>query len=277
MSTLSISSPTFSSSPLSSAGNTNSTKQEVIRNSVIFHDSIWGDQFLEYVEKVNIATEKQLIEELKEEVRKELMIRACNEASQDIKLIQLIDVVQRLGLAYHFEKEIEESLQHIYVTYADKWINYNNIESLSLWFRLLRQHGFNVSSDIFENHIDEKGNFQEPLCNDPQGMLALYEATYMRVEGEEVLDKALEFTKIHLGIISKDPSCDSSLRTEIEQALKQPLRKRSPRLEAVRYIPIYQQRASHNEVLLKLAKLDFNVLQEMHKYELSQICKYVHI
>ncbi|GJR92713.1 (E)-beta-farnesene synthase-like protein [Tanacetum coccineum] len=282
-----ITRPTFSSSPLSSAGNTNSTKQEVIRNSVIFHDSIWGDQFLEYVEKVNVATEKQLIEELKEEVRKELMIRASNEASQDIKLIQLIDVVQRLGLAYHFEKEIEESLQHIYVTYGDKWINYNNIESLSLWFRLLRQHGFNVSSApsegltssvllsyIFENHGDEKGNFQESICDDPQGMLALYEAAYMRVEGEEVLDKALEFTKIHLGIISKDPSCDSSLRTEIEQALKQPLRKRLPRLEAVRYIPIYQQKASHNEVLLKLAKLDFNVLQEMHKDELSQICKW---
>nr|GEU62861.1 (E)-beta-farnesene synthase-like [Tanacetum cinerariifolium] len=281
-----ISCPSFSSSPLSSADNTNSTKQHVTRNSVIFHDSIWGNRFLEY-EKVDVATEKQLIELLKEEVRKELMIRASNEASQDIKVLQLIDVVQRLGVAYHFEKEIEESLQNIYVTYGDKWINYNNIESLSLWFRLLRQHGFNISSvkglpppsyscvtDIFENHRDEIGNFQESLCNDPQGMLALYEATYMRVEGEEVLEKALEFTKIHLGIISKDPFCDSSLRTEIEKALKQPLRRRLPRLEAVHYIPIYQQKASHNEALLKLAKLDFNVLQEMHKDELSQICKW---
>nr|AIW00681.1 a-bisabolol synthase [Matricaria chamomilla var. recutita] len=273
MSTLSVSTPSFSSSPLSSV-NKNSTKQHVTRNSVIFHDSIWGDQFLEYKEKSNVATEKQLIEELKEEVRNKLMIRACNEASRYIKLIQLIDVVERLGLAYHFEKEIEESLQHIYVTYGDKWINYNNIESLSLWFRLLRQNGFNVSSDIFENHIDEKGNFQESLCNDPQGMLALYEAAYMRVEGEIILDKALEFTKLHLGIISNDPSCDSSLRTEIKQALKQPLRRRLPRLEAVRYIAIYQQKASHSEVLLKLAKLDFNVLQEMHKDELSQICKW---
>ena len=76
------------------------------------------------------------------------MIRASNEASQYIKLIQLIDEVQRLGLAYHFEKEIEESLQHIYVTYGDKWINNNNIESISLWFRLLRQHGFNISPGI---------------------------------------------------------------------------------------------------------------------------------
>ncbi|GKA51919.1 (E)-beta-farnesene synthase-like protein [Tanacetum coccineum] len=244
-----VSSPSCSSSPLSSVDNTNSAKQDVVRNSVIFHAGIWGDQFLEYDEKVNVAMERQSIKELKEQVRKELTVGAGNEAMQDIKLIELIDAVQHLGIGYHFEEEIEETLQHIFVTCGDKY--------------------------IFKNHRDEKGNFQKSLCDDPRGMLALYEAAHMRVEGEEVLDKALEFTKIHLGIISKDPSCDSSLRTEIEQALKQPLRRKLPRLEAVRYIPIYQQKASHNEVLLKLAKLDFNVLQEMHKEELSHICKLI--
>ncbi|KAJ0837325.1 putative beta-farnesene synthase [Helianthus annuus] len=120
----------------------------------------------------------------------------------------------------------------------------------------------------------EMGNFKESLCEDAQGLLALYEASCMRVEGEKVLDDALEFTKTHLTIIAKDPSCDSLLRTQIQEALKQPLRKRLPKLEALRYIPIYQQDVSHNEVLLKLAKSDFNVLQAMHKEELSQICKW---
>ncbi|KAF5761504.1 putative beta-farnesene synthase [Helianthus annuus] len=110
----------------------------------------------------------------------------------------------------------------------------------------------------------EKGNFKESLCEDAQGLLALYEASYMRAEGEKVLDDALEFTKTHLAIMAKDPSCDSLLRAQIQEALRQPLRKRLPRLEAVRYIPIYQQDVSHNEVLLKLAKSDFNVLQSMH-------------
>ncbi|PWA36467.1 E-beta-farnesene synthase 2 [Artemisia annua] len=68
--------------------------------------------------------------------------------------------------------------------------------------------------------MGEDGTFKESLCNDAQGTLALYEAAYMRVEGEQVLDKALEFTNIHLDIITKDPSCDSSLRTQIQQALK---------------------------------------------------------
>ena len=122
--------------------------------------------------------------------------------------------------------------------------------------------------------MGEDGTFKESLCNDAQGTLALYEAAYMRVEGEQVLDKALEFTKIHLDIIAKDPSCDSYLRTQIHQALKQPFRRRLARIEALHYIPIYQQETSHNDVLLKLAKLDFSVLQSMHKKELSHICKY---
>ncbi|GJU10886.1 E-beta-farnesene synthase 1 [Tanacetum coccineum] len=127
---------------------------------------------------------------------------------------------------------------------------------------------------IFKSYMGEDGTFKKSLCNDAQGTLALYEAAYMRVEGEQVLDEALEFTKIILDVIANDPSCDSSLRTQIQQALKQPLRRRLARLEALRYIPIYQHETSRKQVLLKLAKLDFNMLQSMHKMELSQICKW---
>ncbi|KAI7755337.1 hypothetical protein M8C21_029637, partial [Ambrosia artemisiifolia] len=221
--------------------------------------------------KEDFVVTKQLVEELKGEVRKELMIKALD-PMQYGKLVKVVDAIQRLGVAYLFDREIEEALQHIYTTYGDNWIDNENLESSSLWFRLVRQQGFNVSSEIFKNHMDEKGNFKETLCNNVQGMLALYEAAHMRVEGEQVLDEALEFTKTHLSVVAKDPSCDSSLRTEIQHALKQPLRKMLPRLEAVRYIPIYQQQPAHNEVLLKLAKLDFNILQAMHKKELSQLC-----
>lgn len=121
--------------------------------------------------------------------------------------------------------------------------------------------------------MDETGNFKEYLSKDVQGMLGLYEAAYMGVDGEKVLDYALEFTQTHLRKIAKDPSCNASLRTQIQQALKQPLRKRLPRVELLNYIPRYQQEAFHDETLLKFAKLDFNMLQHMHKKELSQICK----
>ena len=116
----------------------------------------------------------------------------------------------------------------------------------------------------------------ESLRDDVRGMLSLYEAAHMRVEGEEVLNEALNFTTYHLGNIVENYifNNDTSLEAQIHQALQQPLRKRLPRLEALRYIPIYQHEDSHNEALLMLAKLDFNLLQELHQKELSQISKY---
>lgn len=91
------------------------------------------------------ACEEQQAKELREEVRKELLT-GSNGQMQHVKLIQLIDAVQRLGVAYHFEEEIEDTLKHIFVTYGDHWIDDCNLESTSIWFRLLRQQGFNVSS-----------------------------------------------------------------------------------------------------------------------------------
>ena len=58
----------------------------------------------------------------------------------------LIDALQHLGVAYNFEREIQEALEHIYATYND----YNDVEdddlyNVSLRFRLLRQQGFKIS------------------------------------------------------------------------------------------------------------------------------------
>lgn len=108
-------------------------------------------QFL-YMQPEDLVMKKQLVEELKEEVKKELIrIKGSNEPMHHIKLIELIDAVQRLGIAYHFEEEIEEALQQIHVTYGEQWVDKENLQSISLWFRLLRQQGFNVSSGLLHN------------------------------------------------------------------------------------------------------------------------------
>ncbi|GJY01544.1 (E)-beta-farnesene synthase-like protein [Tanacetum coccineum] len=173
MSTIPVSSVSFSSSasPLVLDEKLISTKQDVIRHTMNFNASIWGDQFLTYDEPEDLVTKKQLVEELKEEVKKDLMtIKGSNEPMQHIKLIELIDAVQRLGIAYHFEEEIEEALQHIHVTYGEQWVDKENLQRISLWFRLLHQQGFNISSGVFKDYMDEKGNFKESLCNDAKGL-----------------------------------------------------------------------------------------------------------
>nr|POE44558.1 beta-caryophyllene synthase [Quercus suber] len=241
-------------------------KSEVVRRTANFHPSIWGDRFINNTsEDKNIHLRKvREIEELKEEVRKELLASAGHLSQQ----LGLIDALQRLGVAYNFEREIQEALEHIYATYND----HNDVEdddlyNVSLRFRLLRQQGFKVSCDAFNKFKDEDGQFKECLTSNVEGILAFYEATHLRVHGEEILDEALEYTTIHLKSIA-------SPKAQVTRALKQPLHKGIPRLEGRRYISIYEQDASHNKALLKLSILDFNLVQSLHKEELSEITRW---
>lgn len=75
------------------------------------------------------------VEQLKVVVRR-------NTSSDFSHQMKSIDAMQRLGIAYHFETEIEQALEHMHTTYVHDGDLYN----VALGFRLLRQHGYNVSS-----------------------------------------------------------------------------------------------------------------------------------
>jgi len=125
--------------------------------------------------------------------------------------------------------------------------------------------------DVFTKFKDEEGNFNKRLITDIEGMLSLYEASHMIIHGEEILEEALAFTSTHLESIATQMS--HFLAAQVKYALRQALHKNLPRLEARRYISIYEQNPSHDEILLTLAKLDFNLLQSLHQKEFGNICK----
>uniref|UniRef100_F6HN22 Terpene synthase metal-binding domain-containing protein n=1 Tax=Vitis vinifera TaxID=29760 RepID=F6HN22_VITVI len=126
--------------------------------------------------------------------------------------------------------------------------------------------------DVFNKFKDKNGSFRESLIGDVQGMLGLYEAAHLRVQEEDILDEALAFTTTHLKSLVKH--LDHPLAVQVTQALHRPIRKGLERLEARPYISIYQDEASHSKALLKLAKLDFNLLQSLYKKELSHITRW---
>nr|QNV48472.1 cadinene synthase [Ficus carica] len=246
------------------------TKPEIIpRRTATFHPSIWGDRFLNHDSQDNMRNDrtKQQVEELKEVVSREVF-RAAHDSS---KKLQLIDAIQRLCLSYHFEREIDEALQQIYDTYQHH-VHDGNLYNVALCFRLLRQHGYNVSSDLFEKFKDESGKFKESLIGDISGMLAFYEASHLRLHGEDTLEEALVFTTTHLMSVASEKT--DRLSEQIRHALNRPLRKSLERLQARLYLSIYQDDASHNKALLELAKLDFNILQSLHKEELAEILRW---
>ncbi|XP_049414336.1 sesquiterpene synthase 15a-like isoform X1 [Solanum stenotomum] len=195
--------------------------------------------------------------------------------SKSLQKLGLINTIQLLGLAYHFEHEIEESLSEIYNGY-EEWIGEfgesHDLHVVALSFRLLRQQGYYVSSDVFRKFIDDQENYNKALVNDMQGLLSLYEAAQFRVHDEEILDEAINFTTTHLKLLL--PKLSNSLSMQVSYALKYPINKTIARVATRKYISFYQEDKSCDQVILTFAKLDFNTLQKMHKRELCDITRW---
>ncbi|CAO2821280.1 unnamed protein product [Amaranthus hypochondriacus] len=227
-----------------------------------FHPSLWGDHFL-HLTPLPQATQLKKEEEnnrLREEVRKEVVWSGKNRKDW----LKLIEAIERLGVAYHFEKEIDEALQEMYETYDEEC---DDMYHLATLFRILRQHGFPVSSDVFKKFKDEEGGFKDW---DVEGILSLYEACHVRINGDDILDEALTYATTQLKTIMSQ-NLSSPLGEQVAHALYQPLQKGFIRLESKHYISFYQNHASHNISLLNFAKSDFNLLQLLHQKELRDI------
>nr|WKC16868.1 terpene synthase 7 [Freesia hybrid cultivar] len=243
--------------------------------SANYHPSVWGDYFIKQqfppstIQKSE-AWIKQRVEELIIKIK--IML---TESTDQLQEMQLIDAVQRLGVAYHFETEIDDKLRRIHNANLDP----SDLRFISLRFRLLRQHGYNVPSDVFNKFKDDEGNFQSSLCKQVRDLLSLYEAAYLSIPGEDILDDALEFTKRHLKYYSMEAesnyNLEPSLAAHISFALHTPIRRKVERLGARQYIDIYEKDDEiRNDYLLELAKLDFHLLQLLHREELKSISEW---
>ncbi|CAN1794066.1 Valencene synthase [Linum perenne] len=185
-----------------------------------------------------------------------------------------IDDIERLGVEYHFEGEIEQAIQQVYdLLYAGAGAG-TDLCTDALAFRLLRQHYYNVPTDVFEKYKTKQGGFKNEIADDIEGMLSLYEAAYLRTEhdGDRILDKAIEFTRTHL--MAKVDQMESPLAKRVNHSLDLPLRKGVQRVEHQFYISIYGDIKGHDPTLLKLAKLSFNVVQNLYQQELRFLTKW---
>ncbi|CAI0420577.1 unnamed protein product [Linum tenue] len=223
------------------------------------------------------------VEELKKYVKRELLSKiGCREDDDDEEMvaerIEIIDTLQRLGVGYHFEREIQSALGRI----AANPPIANNLHIAALRFRLLRRAGIRESPDVvFQGFREEDGKFKQEISGDVRGLLSLYEASYLGFPGEIVLDEAKSFARTHLQEIYRKAETAMANPTtmlvqeakQLARALELPSHWRTRRCEAWWHIEQYREDSTEgmDPALLELAMLEFNMVQLVYQAELEEL------
>ncbi|KAL6993157.1 hypothetical protein U1Q18_011274 [Sarracenia purpurea var. burkii] len=116
--------------------------QNAKKSSISYKASSWNQNFIEslksdYAEDIYGERQKKLKEEVKKMIE-EKDVKA-------VALIELIDNIHRLGLGYHFKNNIKRVLDRIVSFEQSDDGEDKSLHGTALRFRLLRQHGFDVS------------------------------------------------------------------------------------------------------------------------------------
>ncbi|PSR95306.1 Terpene synthase, partial [Actinidia chinensis var. chinensis] len=93
---------------------------------------------------------------------------ALRKASDPTSTMKLIDIIQRLGIGYHFEEDVNGLLE----TFSE--LNFKeDLFTTALGFRLLRHNGYQISPNVFQKFTDHNGKFKESLSKDINGIQVL--------------------------------------------------------------------------------------------------------
>ncbi|OMO55872.1 hypothetical protein CCACVL1_26939 [Corchorus capsularis] len=240
---------------------------EIVRRSANYHPSIWDYDYVQSLTSDYLDNEsyKERARKLMEEVRKLL-----DNVVDPLEKLELVDNLQRLGLSYKFEDEIKKILKDISADFSSVK---DNLYGTAVGFRLLRQHGYNVNQVVFSGFLDEVGNFKASLSKDWKGMLNLYEASYLLMEGERILENARAFVAKHLTECLNQNNNEYIL-TLVEHAMEFPLHWRLPRMEARWFIDVYKKKQDKIPMFLELAILEFNLTQAVHQDDLKYAARW---
>ncbi|KAB2032755.1 hypothetical protein ES319_D05G398900v1 [Gossypium barbadense] len=252
----------FSASQSAVTNKTSIEDDSKIRRSANYHRPIWDYDYVQSLRDGFVQDESynERASKLQEEVRMML-----GNMVDSLEKLELIDTLQMLGLSHHFEAEINKTLKNISTDRIGTaaWKK-DNLYATALEFRLLRQHGYKVDQDVFTCFMDDVGNIKSSLNQDFKGLLNLYEASYLLLEGETMLENARELAAKLGKQYLKENNDDQYLRMLVDHAFELPLHWRMPRLEARWFIDVYEKNKDKNPIILELAILDYKIVQSTH-------------
>ncbi|KAL5699312.1 hypothetical protein ACHQM5_030234 [Ranunculus cassubicifolius] len=242
----------------------------VERRSANWVPSIWDPNFLKtlknnYTGEVYVRRSEVLSDKIRQ-----LMV-PFHEENGTLSLLELVDDIVRLGLGYIFEQEI----QRLLICVKENTLKQEqSLHATALYFRLCRQHGFNVSQDVFSVFRDPQGSFIEHQNQDIKGILRLYEASYVGVDQEDLVDEARPYARMYLANAIKESIVDPNISELVIHALDHPLHHTMTRLEARWYIDAYSRRQDVNSCILELAKLNYNIVQATYQEEIIDLSRW---
>lgn len=119
--------------------------------------------------------------------------------------------------------------------------------------------------------MDDNGDFKDTLRSNVDALLSLYEAAHISKCNEDVLNRAIVFTVDRLSYLANGGNLPRHIQNKVLHALAAPTYRRIKRLQAKLYISIYDDDNEMDHDILELAKLDFHILQQMHRDEVRSI------
>ncbi|CAA6658279.1 unnamed protein product [Spirodela intermedia] len=212
---------------------------------------MWPGELMTFMPRVQVDLGRRRVEQLKEEVARTLN-RSC--ATKDV--IQCVDKLQHLGIAYHFTEGIKNLL--------DRVANSTVAEDEGLFhaaqrFRVLRNYGYNVAPGLLGRGLERSSQLARrfSLWNQPRGIMA----------------HAMEFSKKHLKS-PKSPFTPQPL-AQINHTLELPRHMRMERFKAWRLIQESTHPNGNSSPLLGLASLDYNLVQWWRERGLARKLSFV--
>lgn len=177
--------------------------------------------------------------------------------------LELVDNMEKLGLAYLFEHEIRKVLDTLVSNTSRDLKGEKNLYNTALLFKLLREHGHHVSQDMFAGLVDISTH------SDVKPMLKLFEASHLAFEGENTLDKANVISRKYLESIGT--YLDDASPANITRILKDPY---NIWYNVKTQIQLHGKNSNSNSHLLNLARCNFNMIQATHQKEVKELLRW---
>ncbi|KAM3373211.1 hypothetical protein ACQJBY_019919 [Aegilops geniculata] len=227
----------------------------------------------------------------------------CSHSMDTFEQLWVVDRLMRLGISRHFTSEIQQCLEFIYRRWTQKGLAHNvhcpipDIDDTAMGFRLLRQHGYDVTPSVFKQ-FEKDGKFvcfpMETNHASVTPMHNTYRASQFMFPGDDdILARAGHYCRAFLQerqvsnklydkwIITKD------LPGEVGYTLNFPWKASLPRIETRMYLDqyggnndvwiakvLYRMNLVSNDLYLKMAKADFREYQRLSRIEWNGIRKW---